>query len=248
MVNMQAAALDPNFSDPQVYGPQRPPAQPSVLDMLRQRMAREMEGEDLRRIGEFGAGMLASGSPNFFTMLGAGGRAAQQGDASRMDRLRQLAETERQQRALENQEASQRAEAEYRQRRLDVESPLREAQAEQARALAQYYRQGGRGGGGAAGEITPARRAQIFQQAQQQALREFPDPQPGMPESEAARTERLRRREARAAELFVGALAAGGQAAPDGAAPNVTAPPAPAAVIDLRRTPGGPAPGSTPPR
>jgi hypothetical protein len=104
MVNMQAAALDPNFSDPQVYGPQRPAPQPSVLDMLRGRLAREMEGEDLRRIGEFGAGMLASGSPNFFTMLGGGARAAQQGDASRMERLRQIADAERQQRALDIEE------------------------------------------------------------------------------------------------------------------------------------------------
>lgn len=248
MVNMQAAALDPNFSDPQVYGPQRPAPQPSVLDMLRGRLAREMEGEALQRAGEFGAGMLSSGSPNFFTMLGAGARAAQQGDASRMERLRQIADAERQQRALDIEEQRRQEELRLRREEMEMNAPYREAQAEQARALAQYYRQGGRGSGGAAGEITPARRAQIFQQAQQQALREFPDPQPGMPESEAARAERLRRREARAAELFVGALAAGGQAAPDGAAPNVTAPPAPAAVIDLRRTPGGPAPGSTPPR
>ena len=237
MVNMQAAALDPNFSDPQVYGPQRPAPQPSVLDMLRGRLAREMEGEALQRASEFGAGMLASGSPNFFTMLGAGGRAVQQGDASRMDRLRQIAEAERQQRALDIEEQRRQEELRLRREEMQMNAPYREAQAEQARALAQYYRQGGRGSGGAAGEITPARRAQIFQQAQQQALREFPDPQPGMPESEAARTERLRRREARAAELFVGALAAGSQAAPDGAAPNVTAPPAPAARIDARGNP-----------
>ena len=102
--------------------PPPPPApaaqQPSVLDMLRQRMAREMEGEDLRRVAEFGRGMLASSSPNFFTMLAGGARAQAEGDTSRMERLRQLAETERQQRALESQEAANRAEEQYRQESL----------------------------------------------------------------------------------------------------------------------------------
>lgn len=86
--------------------------------MLRQRMAREMEGEDLRRVAEFGRGMLASSSPNFFTMLAGGARAQAEGDTSRMERLRQLAETERQQRALESQEAANRAEEQYRQESL----------------------------------------------------------------------------------------------------------------------------------
>lgn len=92
--------------------------QPSVLDMLRQRMAREMEGEDLRRVAEFGRGMLAASSPNFFTMLAGGARAQAEGDTSRMERLRQLAETERQQRALEGQEAGRVADEQYRQESL----------------------------------------------------------------------------------------------------------------------------------
>jgi len=118
----QAARLDPGFSDQSTYGPPRPAAQeqPSVLDMLRRRVSREMEGQDLQRLSEFGAGMLSSNSPNFFTMLGAGARAQAQGDASRMDRLRQLADTERQQRSLENQEAAQRAEEDYRRRSLGL--------------------------------------------------------------------------------------------------------------------------------
>lgn len=121
---LQAIGLDPNFSDPPVYGPPRPadlpqqPAQLSVLDMLRKRITRDMEGEALQRFGEFGAGMLASESPNFFTMLGAGAQAARQGDVSRMDRLRQLAEAERQERSLEGQEAARRAEEAYRQQSL----------------------------------------------------------------------------------------------------------------------------------
>lgn len=244
--------LDPGFSDRTAYGPPRPPeaAQPrSLLDMLRERTAREMESERLDRLRDFGAGMLASGSRNFFTNLAAGSRAQAEGERSRMDRLRQLAETERQQRALDLEERRRQEELRLREEELRLNAPYRAAQTNQANAYADFLRQGGRDrAGGAAGQVTPARRAQIFQQAQQQALREFPDPQPGMPESEVARTERLRRREARAAELFVGALAAAGQSAPEGTVPNVTAPPAPAATIDLRRTPGGPPPGSTPPR
>lgn len=96
------------------------PTQLSVLDMLRKRMARDMEGEALQRVSEFGQGMLASGSPNFFTMLGAGARAAREGDVSRMDRLRQLAEAERQERSLENQIAQQQAQAAYQTRSLDI--------------------------------------------------------------------------------------------------------------------------------
>lgn len=121
---LQAIGLDPGFSDPAPFGPPRPADLPqqstqlSVLDMLRKRMARDMEGEALQRVGEFGQGMLASGSPNFFTMLGAGARAAREGDVSRMDRLRQLAEAERQERSLEGQEAARRAEEAYRQESL----------------------------------------------------------------------------------------------------------------------------------
>jgi hypothetical protein len=118
----QAARLDPGFSDQSAYGPQRPVAQeqPSVLDMLRRRVSREMEGQDLQRLSEFGAGMLSSESPNFFTMLGAGARAQAQGDASRMDRLRQVADTERQQQELETRQAAQRADEDYRRRSLGL--------------------------------------------------------------------------------------------------------------------------------
>lgn len=121
---LQAIGLDPGFSDPAPFGPPRPADLPqqstqlSVLDMLRKRMTRDMEGEALQRVGEFGQGMLASGSPNFFTMLGAGARAAREGDVSRTDRLRQLVETERQERSLEGQEAARRAEEAYRQESL----------------------------------------------------------------------------------------------------------------------------------
>ena len=197
-------------------------------------------------MSDLGNALLASRSRSLFGALGEGFRAQDEGSRARLDRLRQLAETERQQRALENQEASQRAEAEYRQRRLDVESPLREAQAEQARALAEYYRQGGRGGG--VQGVTPALQLRAEQQANREARERFPSPPSGMPASEATlatiRENRQRYIDQRLPQLIESLRNSGQAPAPDVTAP----PPAPAAVIDLRRTPGGPAPGSTTPR
>lgn len=205
----------------------------SVLDMLRKRMARDMEGEALQRVGEFGAGMLASGSPNFFTMLGAGARAAREGDVSRMEQLRRLADLERQDAAQRAEEARRQEEIRLREEELRVTAPLRTAQAQQAEAMARFYNQGGSGAG--RGQLTPTALAGIYQRAQAQALRDFPDPPAGMPESEATRNERLRRRAQRAEELIAGALAAAGQtpAAGAGAPAAPTAPTAPAAIIDL---------------
>lgn len=205
----------------------------SVLDMLRKRMARDMEGEALQRVGEFGAGMLASGSPNFFTMLGAGAQAARQGDVSRMEQLRRLADLERQDAAQRAEEARRQEEIRLREEELRVTAPLRTAQARQAEAMARFYNQGGSGAG--RGRLTPTALAGIFQRAQAQALREFPDPPAGMPESEATRNERLRRRTQRAEEIAAGALAAAGQtpAAGGGASAAPAAPAAPAATLDL---------------
>jgi len=243
----QAARLDPGFSDQSIYGPQRPVAQeqPSVLDMLRRRVSREMEGQDLQRLSEFGAGMLASESPNFFTMLGAGARARAQGDASRMDRLRQVAEAERQQRALDIEEQRRREELALRRQELEATAPLRAAQAEQALAYRDYLRAGGRGGGagGSRGQITPERYAQIVSQADTEARQRFPNPASGMPESaaQARERERLRNefRDARIRQILEGAAQIQSGGTPTPSAVDVTAPPTPAAVIDLRRNPGG---------
>lgn len=93
----------------------------SLLDMLRQRTADTMQNEALRRASEFGAGMLASGSPNFFTMLGAGARAQAEGERSRTDELRRLADIERQQRLADIEEQRRRDEAAYRQAQLRLD-------------------------------------------------------------------------------------------------------------------------------
>jgi len=246
MVNPRDIYLDPNFSDQQVYGPPAPSgqAQPrSLLDMLRERSARELEGENLTRMREFGAGMLASGSPNFFTNLAAGTRAQAEGERSRTDRLRQLAETERQQRALDIEEQRRREELALRRQELEANAPYRAAQAEQARALAEYYRQGGRGAGagGPRGQITPERYAQIVSQADAEARQRFPNPASGMPESAAQAAERERRRnefrDNRVRQILEGAAQIQSGGAPTPSAVDVTAPPAPAARIDARGNP-----------
>lgn len=238
-----AAALDPNFSNQgSIYGPplptgqqqQQQPAQSSVLDMLRKRLARDTENEALQRASEFGAGMLASGSPNFFAMLGGGARAAREGDVSRMDQLRRLADLERQQRALDIEEARRQEELRIRAEEQAANAPYRAALTEQALATAADIRSGrGRG------TLTPAALAGIYQRAQAQALRDFPDPAPGVPETNAEKTDRLNKRAQRAEQLIAGALATAGQtpAASSGAAPSVTSVPTPAARIDARGNP-----------
>jgi hypothetical protein len=81
-------------------------------------MQAQMDDESNQRLREIGIGMLRSESPNFFAALGQGLEAAETGSRSRMDRLRQIAEAERQQRALEGQEAGRVAEEQYRQESL----------------------------------------------------------------------------------------------------------------------------------
>jgi len=100
--------------------PQQPQQAPSVLDTLRQRMQAQMDDESNQRLREIGIGMLRSESPNFFAALGQGLEAAETGSRSRMDRLRQIAEAERQQQELETRQAAQRAEEEYRRQTIGL--------------------------------------------------------------------------------------------------------------------------------
>jgi hypothetical protein len=77
-----------------------------------------MQNEALQRFSEFGAGMAATRSPNFFTMLGGGARAQAEGDRTRMEELRRVAEAERQARA-------QQAEEQFRNQQLEIERQRR---------------------------------------------------------------------------------------------------------------------------
>jgi hypothetical protein len=96
------------------------PPQLSVLDMLRKRMATSMQDEQANRTADFGRALLASRSPNFFTALGEGLAAQEAGATSRMDRLRQIADAERQQQELETRQAAQRAEEDYRRQTIGL--------------------------------------------------------------------------------------------------------------------------------
>lgn len=149
-----------------------------LLDALRQRVQAQMAGEDDRRLRDIGIGMLASRSPNFFSMLGEGFKAGEEGSRARMDRLRQAAETERQERALDVEEARRQEELRIREAAQAAEAPLRAAQTEQALANAAFLRSGrGRG------EITRADILRIGAQAEAHALRQVREPVAGSPEA-----------------------------------------------------------------
>ena len=154
----------------------------SLLDRLRERMSNELENPGLRAASDIGTGMLASNSPNFFTMLGAGLQAQQAAERGRVQDLRQAASTE--------------AEDAYRRRSLELrEEELRDPSIRALReAQARYYAMGGRGGFGSStsprGNIDPRTYARIFNEAETEARRQFPDPMPGMPDTDAQRSER----------------------------------------------------------
>lgn len=204
----------------------------SLLDMLRQRTTSAMQDEALRRASEFGAGMLASGSPNFFTMLGAGARAQAEGDRSRMDELRRLADIERQQRALDIEEARRQEELRIRDEELRLNAPYRAALTEQALATAADIRSGrGRG------MITASQRLQAERQAIANARLAHPD-LPAIPPPTAAQQAELQRlREAYVARELPRLIEAAVNPGQIPTAPAVAAPPAPAARIDARGNP-----------
>lgn len=100
----------------------------SVLDMLRKRMANAMENEQANRMADLGTALLTSRNPSFFGALGEGFAAQEAGSRSRLDQLRQVAEAERQQRALDIEEARRQEELRIREAAQAAEAPLRAAQ------------------------------------------------------------------------------------------------------------------------
>jgi hypothetical protein len=232
------AALDPNFSDQgSIYGPSLPAGQQqqaqqsgqqlSILDMLRKRVARDAESERVDRLADLGAGMVASGSPNFFTMLAAGTRAQAEGERSRTDRLRQIAD-------LERQDAAQRAEEARRQEELRIRAEEQAANAPLRAAQTQFYlsRADADPAGiattraeNAARNAASAYAARAVQDEANRRSRAVP-PLPALTESEAATIR---------SNAFRQGMLERGFAPPAGAAaPSVTSVPTPAAVIDAR--------------
>lgn len=210
-------------ADPAAVQPQQP-QQLSVLDMLRKRMAREMEGEDLRNLTDLGIGMLRSSSPNFFTMLAGGLQGQREGQRSRTDQLRQLAELERQDAAQRAEEAYRREQTRIQSERYAAEAPLRAAQARHAEAMANYYLQGGAGAG--RGQLTPARLAEIRRDGERLAVSAYPNQARGMPESASAAAERERLRREFVERYVASVIAAAGQTPAASTAPATPAAPA----------------------
>lgn len=193
-VAARAATPTPTVTsaDPAATQPQQP-QQLSVLDMLRKRMVREMEGEDLRNLTDIGIGMLRSSSPNFFTMLAGGLQGQREGQRSRTDQLRQLAELERQDAAQRAEEAYRREQNRLQAERLAAEAPLRSAQAEQALAYRDYLRAGGSAAG--RGQLRQADILRIGAEARRFALQQVREPTPNSPEAVADTPEKARLRQ-----------------------------------------------------
>jgi membrane protein involved in colicin uptake len=199
----------------------------SLLDMLRQRTTGNMQDEALRRASEFGAGMLASGSPNFFAMLGAGARAQAEGERSRTDELRRLADIERQQRALDIEEARRQEELRIRAEEQAANAPLRAAQTQYylSRAEADPTGIATTRAENAARNAASAAAERAVQAEATRRSRAVP-PLPALTESEATTIRN---------NTFLQGLRERGFAPPAGAAaPAVATPAAPAAVIDAR--------------
>ena len=123
----------------------------SLLDRLRQSTAASFENPGLQSAGDIGAGMLASRSPNFFSMLGAGLQAQRTAERERTQDLRQAASTEAEARYRDATIRLKEAEDAYNRDPSNPQNILRLAQA-------RYYSSGGMGGFGAAsrGQLTPA--------------------------------------------------------------------------------------------
>lgn len=214
--------------------------QPNFLDLLRERVASSLQDENLRRLSDLGAGMLSSNSPNFFTMLGAGVRAQETGEASRMEQLRRAVEAERQEQARQDEVNRRQEEARIQAQRYEQERPLREAQTEESRARARLLGQqtdnperfSGRGRTSPSPTVTPALRLRAETQAANEARQRFPDPPAGMPDSEAARSTRLANRD-QYIQTRLPALLASLQSPSEapGTAPLPTTTPAPAVPV-----------------
>lgn len=169
--------------------PQQPVQQEtSLLDQLRQRVQRDLAPQPMtsqERLATFGRGVL-SNRGSFLDNLSAGLAAQQQAEAGRREEGRK---------ALELQAEIARRAEEIRLKQEELRDPsirnLREAQAE-------YYRRRpemAAAGAGARGRLTEAQYANIYNQAEQEARRQFPDPTPGMPDPTSAQERRRMDRE-----------------------------------------------------
>lgn len=211
-------------------------SQPSLLASLREAVAQDVAPlSSSERMGAFGRGVL-SGRGSFLDNLSAGLAAQGQAEATRRAEMRQSLET--QARLAEMDRKAQLEKAQF----AEASSPesltgrLRESQIRENLGRARYYEEGGRGGAGGGStrnRITPQLYSQMYNQAEQEARRQYPDPMPGMVErpgeAETRRTNRETFRDRRLQELLEGAsrIQEGNLPAPRQAAPQAAAPTGP---------------------
>jgi hypothetical protein len=211
------------------------PSAPSLMELLRQRVERNIANEPMQRLSDLGAGMLANPNRNFFTMLGGGLRAQSEGERSRMQELRQVADAERQAAQRQAEENYRREQNRINAERYAAEAPERASRAGLLEAQRIYYLRGGPGaGGGASREALATQRinatalrtagiqAEAAVNAERRARAADPTRRPLTPDEENTIRDTVYRR----------LLAAQNVEAPAGV-PAPPAPPAPpAAVID----------------
>lgn len=107
------------------------PSSATLLDALRRRLMPEVNAGAAQRLSDIGIGMLASGSPDFFTALGKGLQAGNAAETSRLQMLRQAAETEEQSADRKARLELERAKQAYEQ---DPNNPRTQAYLLQAQA------------------------------------------------------------------------------------------------------------------
>jgi hypothetical protein len=107
------------------------PSSTALLDALRKRIMPEANAGAAQRLSDIGIGMLASGSPDFFTAVGKGLQAGNTAENSRIQMLRQAAETEEQATFRKAQLELERAKQAYEQ---DPSNPRNQSYLMQAQA------------------------------------------------------------------------------------------------------------------
>ena len=156
----------------------------SLLDRLRQSTAASFENPGLQSAGDIGAGMLASRSPNFFSMLGAGLQAQRSAERERTQDLTAAARAETEEQYRRDQIAA---------RREQFNDPLSRALL-QAR-IDELQGRGARGAGSRLG-LSAAQIEAARSRFTQEATRLYPNPTPGMPDPQSQQEERRANREA----------------------------------------------------
>ena len=186
----QAAPASPSVPVVTSGANQVPAERPSLLESLRENVNDMVRPppSTADRLAALGAGMLTNprSRSGFFGDLAAGIQAQQQFEGRAREERRK---------ALELQAEIARRDEELRLKQEELRDPsVRELRAAQA----EYYRRRpemAAAGAGARGRLTEAQYANIYNQAEQEARRQFPDPTPGMPDPTSAQERRRMDRE-----------------------------------------------------